>query len=266
MARSDSYGGVFALLKLRVHPLCFLALFVYTILGGVREYAVALVALGIHELSHAAVARFAGAEGLSVTLTPYGAMMTSSGEIPRFGAVLAAGPLSNLLLASISLFLCWLFPELYGFLKGFLKANVAIATVNLLPAYPLDGGRLCRALFPLKGVRIATALCTLLVALAASVFAFFFRNPSLFLFGGFMLSYFFAFCLRRATRCDASAPLYTLARSDDEGCLLPAVVRKKGKKPRRLTPYEITSLCLTFPRDLPIGEALDRRNFPAKYK
>jgi len=243
-------------LKVRVHPLCFLALFAYTLIGGVREYLVALLAVLIHELSHAAVARFAGAGSLSVTLTPYGAMMTSAEEIPHFGAVIVAGPVSNLLVASVALSACWIVPELYGLFKGFLRANVAIATVNLLPAYPLDGGRLCRRLFPIRGVRIATSLCTLVIAVATVVLGVCLGNLSFLLFGGFMSSYFFAFCLRHATVCSPKDPLYTLAGTDEEGCLRPAVVRGKGQKSRRLSPREITSLCLTYRRDIPIGEAL----------
>jgi len=243
-------------LKVRIHPLCFVALFAYTLLGGVREYLVALLAVTIHELSHAAVARLAGAGRPAVTLTPYGAMMSTAGEIPHFGAVLVAGPVSNLLVASLTLSACWLLPELYGLCKDFLKANLMIATVNALPAYPLDGGRLCRFLFPVRGVRVSTALCTLVTALCAFALSYALANLSFLLFGGFMLSYFFAFCLPRAVRVDPSAPLYRLAQTDEEGRLRPVVVREKGGRPRRLSPPEITALCLTYPQSATIGEAL----------
>ena len=253
-------------MKFRIHPLCFVALFAYTLVGGLRGYLVAFLAVLIHESSHASVARFAGAEDLAITLTPYGAMMTSTGEIPRFGAVLVAGPLSNLLVASVALSVCWLLPELYGTLKGFLRANVLIASVNLLPAYPLDGGRLLRLLVPVKGVRIVTSVGTLAVAVLALLSFALTRNLALLLFGGFMLSYFFAFCLPRVTRCETDEPLYTLARTDEEGRLRPAVVREKGKVVRRLSPREITSLCLTYPTDTPIGRALEGGDLTARYK
>lgn len=243
-------------MKVRIHPLCFVALFVYTLLGGVKEYLVALFAVAIHELSHAAVARFAGAESPSVTLTPYGAMMTTAGEIPHFGAVLVAGPVSNLLVASLTLSVCWIMPELYGLCKGFLRANVLIATVNSLPAYPLDGGRLCRYLFPIRAVRVLTALCTIVTGLAALALSYALMNLSFLLFGGFMLSYFFAFCIRRAVHCDFASPLYALAQTDEEGRLRSAVVRGKGRKLCRLSPREITALCLTYPQSITIGEAL----------
>ena len=243
-------------MRIRIHPLCFPALFAYTLVGGVKGYLVAFLAVLIHECSHAAVARLAGAEGIAITLTPYGAMMTSAGEIPRFGAVLVAGPLSNLLVASVALSACWIVPELYGLFKGFLRANVLIASVNLLPAYPLDGGRLLRLLFPVKGVRAATAVATLLFGLLAILFFALTHGLALLLFGGFMISYFFAFCLPRATRCSLDSPLYALARTDEEGHLRSAVVKDGGRVVRRLSPREIASLCLTYPRDVKVGEAI----------
>ena len=247
-------------MKLRLHPLFFVALFAYTLLGGVKEYLVALLAVVIHELSHAFLAHLVGAKGIAVILTPYGATMSAAGEIPHFGWVLVAGPLSNLILASIALSACWLIPELYGSFKGFVRANALIATVNLLPAYPLDGGRLCRLIFPVKGVRVATSLCTLVVALTAMVFALFYRNLSLLLFGGFMLSYFFAFSLKRAKRVSVHDPIYALAGTDEEGRFLSAVVREGKKKVGRLSSHEIAAILLGFPRETEIGKAIAARD------
>ena len=162
----------------------------------------------------------------------------------------------NLLFASLSLSACWIFPELYGYLKEFIRANVWIATLNLLPAYPLDGGRLCRRIFSGKGARFLTNSCTFLLGLASLIFSFLLRAPSLSVFGSFLLSYFFVFCLRRVTRLTEDAPLYALARTDEEGRFLPARVERKGRPRRKLTPTEITRLCLTYPRETTIGEAL----------
>ena len=243
-------------MKIRLHPLFFAATFLYLLVGGLLSYLVAFLAVTLHELSHYAIARLAGAEELSITLMPYGATMRSEGEIPHFGAVLAAGPLANLILASLGLSACWIFPELYGYTKSFIAANVLLAIANLLPAYPLDGGRLLRLLFPMKAIRVITALFTLLAALAAGALFALFRNLSYLTFSLFMLSYFFAFCIGRVNRCRVSDPLYALAKTDEEGRLLPAIVRKGKHTLARLSPLEITRLCLTYSRETEIGEAL----------
>ena len=200
-------GGSILALKFRIHPLFFAAVLAYTLLGGLPAYAVAFVAVTLHELAHAAVARLVGGKELVVTLMPYGAMMSAKGVLPHFGAILIAGPLSNLIVASLTLSVCWLFPELYGGCKTFLRANLLIATVNLLPAYPLDGGRLLRLLFPREWARGVSNACTLAVGGASVVVFGMSRNLSALLFSIFMFSYFFAFCVRRVTRLSDGDPL-----------------------------------------------------------
>ena len=61
--------------------------------------------------------------------------------------VAAAGPISNLLLCFIGIFVFhFLEPEhsntLYLFLQIFISINAALAIFNLLPVYPLDGGQI----------------------------------------------------------------------------------------------------------------------------
>lgn len=247
--------GSVRLLKIKIHPLFFLALFLYALFGGITEYLVAFLAVTLHELSHYAVARLVGAEELSVTLMPYGATMRAAGELPHLGAVLVAGPLANLVLASFTLSACWLLPELYGALKGFAAANLFLATLNLLPAYPLDGGRLFRLLFKGGWAKVFTSASTCAVGGAALCLFCLRGGLAMLFFALFMLSYFFACCLPRATLAKGDDPLYSLARTDEEGRLLPAVVRI-GRSRRRLSPGEITRLCLTYPRETEIKDAL----------
>ena len=245
-------------LKVKLHPLFFLSLLLYALTGGVLGYLIAFVAVTIHEFAHGAMARLVGAEDIAITLMPYGAMMRTKGEMPHFGAVLFAGPVAGLIVASASLSACWIFPELYGYLKDFIVANAVIATVNLFPAYPLDGGRLFRLLFPGRWARLLTSLCTLLFGMGAVVLFLVFHRIGNLIFGLFMLSYFFAFCLIRANRRQASDPLYALAKTDEEGRFLPAIVKEGGKKLCRIGSSEVTRFCLTYPPECPIAEVLER--------
>jgi Zn-dependent protease len=118
--------------------------------------AVLLVFAGIlaHEFAHAVVARRAGVEIEEIDLWLLGgvARMRSRPRRPmdelRFAL---AGPAVTALLAVLFLLLALALepaapPALQAFVDYQLRINAAIAAFNLLPALPLDGGRVARAL------------------------------------------------------------------------------------------------------------------------
>jgi Zn-dependent protease len=104
-----------------------------------------------HELSHALVARRFGVRTTSITLFIFGgaAAMESEPSKPREEALIAAaGPISSLLLAGL-LYLIDLGveQEQLGALLGWLGfINLSLGTFNLIPGFPMDGGRILRAL------------------------------------------------------------------------------------------------------------------------
>ena len=248
-------------MKLRVHPAFIAFLFVYTFFGGLLQYLVAFLAVFLHEFSHLLIARIAGEKDLLITLMPYGASLRLSGESGRSVAILLAGPIGSLAAASASLAIAWLFPETYGLLKGFLRANVSVALVNLLPAYPLDGGRLVRELIPSKAAKGITSGMTLLLSLA--FFALFAlgkgRNLTFLTFGAFMLSYFLSFSAPRPVRALPSDPLFSIVRANEDGAFRSVRV-KIGKKGVRLSGEDVARLVLKYPSDLSVGTALERED------
>ena len=195
---------------------------------------------------------------------PYGASLTISGESGKTAAILLAGPIGSVLAASLSLSVAWLIPETYGLLKGFVRANLSVALVNLLPAYPLDGGRLIRELIPFKASKAVTSAMTLLISL--SFFFLFFvgkmRNLTLLTFAIFMLSYFLSFTVRRALRVSPSDPLYSIVKTDGEGNFRAVVVRY-GKKRARLSGTDVARLVLKYSSDLTVEDALERESSAA---
>ena len=110
----------------------------------------------LHELAHALVARRHGMGGGSVTLLFFGGGVTQ-GQEPRRPAdealVAAAGPIASGLLTGAFLgawFVSEFIPDAVGeaasqVALALAALNALLALLNLLPVYPLDGGRILRA-------------------------------------------------------------------------------------------------------------------------
>lgn len=128
--------------------------------------ALSTVLLLLHELGHAFVARRFGLHVEDIVLWPLGGMarIREMPESPRVEAwVAAAGPAVNLALALIALPFTLLATSdatgelsiaglqipmregFEGFATHFLVLNLGFGLFNLVPAFPMDGGRLLRA-------------------------------------------------------------------------------------------------------------------------
>lgn len=157
--------------RLRIHPLFLAAGLVSAFTGDLLLFLAAALAAAEHECAHAFVARRYGFALDKLVLMPYGAVL--SGDIAGIGkkqelAVLVAGPLANAVTALAFVALWWLFPETYPYTEAAASVSFSLFLVNLLPAYPLDGGRILHLLLSPLGERRANAVCravTLLTAL-----------------------------------------------------------------------------------------------------
>lgn len=134
----------------------------------------------LHEFGHALTARRFGVKTKDIILSPIGgvARLEKLPEKPiQEFYVAAAGPLVNILIVILLLpyFLFYSVEEIKDQLMGLnfsnpleiipllLLGNIALAGFNLLPAFPMDGGRIFRALLSirmgrLKATKIASQL------------------------------------------------------------------------------------------------------------
>jgi len=111
------------------------------------------VSVTIHELGHSWVAMRYGLEIESITLWILGglaALKTFPKEWNREFWIAIAGPISSLLVAAVCYVGVLVAPDslqVLRFVLGWLTiTNVVLAGFNLLPAFPMDGGRVLRAL------------------------------------------------------------------------------------------------------------------------
>jgi len=105
-----------------------------------------------HELAHALVARRKGVKVAGITLWLFGGVSQLDGEPKTAGAealIAGVGPLTSVGVAIVAFGLTLLpLPDLATDLFNWLGlVNLALALFNLVPAFPLDGGRLLAAFF-----------------------------------------------------------------------------------------------------------------------
>jgi Zn-dependent protease/CBS domain-containing protein len=139
------------------------------------------VSILLHELSHAFVARRQGVSTRSITLFIFGGVAQLEKD-PKDGRdefwMAAAGPLASLALAGLfHVFSTLPFVGPSGAAVGKYLAliNLVLALFNLVPAFPMDGGRLLRG--ALWG-SVGKARATEIASVAGTFFAF------LLIFGG----------------------------------------------------------------------------------
>jgi Zn-dependent protease len=110
------------------------------------------LSLFLHELGHALQAQRDGVEIDGITLWVFGGVARFRGDIPSAGAELriaAAGPAVSLVIGAVCLGLAILVPlpsAVDGVLHWLGYINLVLLAFNLIPAFPLDGGRILRAL------------------------------------------------------------------------------------------------------------------------
>jgi Zn-dependent protease len=170
------YGGRFLGVEFRIHVaflflLAFLLLFpsthVLDPLAMGRSVALALLALVsvfLHEIGHVLAARRLGTPMKGSILLPLGGVGLADPNPPLPGVkgallreirLAAAGPLVNMFVAGVSGLVVtamrpaaylWTFPLITtdALDRSFFWINVFLLVVNLLPAFPLDGGRVFR--------------------------------------------------------------------------------------------------------------------------
>jgi len=194
--------GRFAGIDVYVHATFFLLILWVVVLHWIQGRTVEAVISGVvfivalfacvvlHEFGHALTARHYGIPTKDITLLPIGGVSRFE-RMPdkpwqEFWVALA-GPLVNLALAAViylALFLTDGFKPVTGlsitsgpFWERMLVANLVLAIFNVIPAFPMDGGRVLRALL---STRLDHVRATQVAASIGQALALFFGLIGLF--------------------------------------------------------------------------------------
>lgn len=120
---------------------------------GISSAVLLFVTVLIHEMAHALVARRRGLPVPRITLFIFGGMSHMSRQPASAGEefqIAAAGPATSLVIAAITGALALLLRDTSEKVEAMLSylafVNLALGIFNILPGFPLDGGRVLRSI------------------------------------------------------------------------------------------------------------------------
>lgn len=137
---------LFLLFKIHIHPLFWAIAALCIVTAQFQSLCMLFTIVFIHEMGHAICARFFSWRIKHIVLLPFGGVV----EVDEYGNrpfkeelyVIISGPIQHVWLQGAALFL-----SQYGLIEGdfyelFTFYNVSILLFNLIPVWPLDGGKL----------------------------------------------------------------------------------------------------------------------------
>ena len=158
----------------------------------------------LHELGHALMAKHFGIRTRRIILSPLGGIA----QLERMShqpweefCIAVAGPFVNVvismaliatLVAGFVLSPALAETALWQFAGYLLSANVLMVLFNMIPAFPMDGGRVLRAILAgsmglLEGTRVAVTVGTIVAILMGTIGAYLAGNPWLLLIAVFVI-------------------------------------------------------------------------------
>ncbi len=228
---------------------------------GVAFILLVFLCVLLHEFGHALAARRYGIGTQDITLLPIGgiARLERMPDDPRQELVVAiAGPMVNVVIVALlwlglgmpALQNPFLFQPITGsILEMLLRVNVVLVLFNLVPAFPMDGGRIFRALLAMRMDYARATHFAATVGQGLAIFAGFWG----FMNGNIMLAFIALFIFYGAGNEAAMAQL----KSATAGLRVSsAMVTKFGVLSRQATLQEAADLLLsTSQHEFPIVES-----------
>ena len=160
--------------RVTVHPAFLAYLTVLFFCGAERQAFLSVGVVLLHEVGHFVVAKKVGIKLSDIVLYPYGAVTETNCDARHkdMWKVALGGPCVNLVLAGVGF--CLALVGKSPMVVDFINANLSVCLFNLLPVYPLDGGRVILGLSkkPLRTIKWLRLLGIVVASLLMLAFAF----------------------------------------------------------------------------------------------
>ena len=188
-------------LKIKMHPLWLIMAILALMNGYLLDFILLFLVILFHEIGHAVAAYHYGCTIAEIEIFPFGGVAKIEGRRVGYYAreetvIALAGPFVNLLLGVLVSLLhgSGFLPDMMT--EQLLTINATIGVINLLPALPLDGGRVARAYLAdeigfdratkaVTAMSYRVAIVVMIIGIAAFFFGY--ADVGLFLLGVFLL-------------------------------------------------------------------------------
>lgn len=165
-------------LKIKFHPLFALYVFICIYFNWFNKIFYYVITVTLHEYGHYVVANHYGYKMESLVYSLSGAGITTNANFKARDEIKIslAGPIVNVFLILIIICLWWIFPLSYLYTYDFLICNIVVLIFNILPIYPLDGGRVIVSILTIKNYNRNTVLkwnkifCLILASILFALF------------------------------------------------------------------------------------------------
>jgi len=207
-------------LQIKINLQIFIFIIVFYFTHQIGIYAVLMTFIFLHEIGHIIAGMFLGLAPKSLHITPFGLTVVFEIfnkeriiEIKKI-IIAIAGPLVNLIICIIAMFL-GINEEIK---QTIIYSNILIMVLNLIPIYPLDGGRIIKSVLKLKYNEILaddisnrmSNIITIFMTMVSSILIIYFRNIAIL----FILAYLWAIVVKGNKDYKLKKRMYEILNND----------------------------------------------------